>query len=131
MKKAWPWIIVGILAIIALIVIFSKKKNRQKSVEPTSQPSVEGFVAPVATQACPPGYIKKVDGRTGEVTCYIASGEFVGTTLEESECACEHDPQIQEKIASYNQMPDFGFPWSSLKPQLKAQLLEECSCIKL
>ena len=114
MKKAWPWIILGVLAIVVLIVIFSKSK---KSSGDNSTHSA-GLFTP------------NTDGTTGGFELIDEISSSPAGTIEMSVCSCEQDPQIQEKLVQYNSNV---FPFNSPKTRdaLKKQVLTECPCVDI
>jgi len=120
MKKSLIFIIIGLVVILGILWYMNRKKT--KSVEPgttldsgSTTPTITGSVS---------------NAGTGTFQGIPVSGTFTATTTMHKMCVCEQDPQVQDAIANYNAMPG-GFPFTQLKPQLKAQILDMCPCVNL
>ena len=119
MKKAIPFIIIGLVLILGIILYVKNKKAKeaQRAADDLNTAPGSSTVNPINSFGSKPIL------NNASLSSTLNSGTISRT------CGCESDATVQEQIATYNSMPN-AFPFNNVKPQMKAQILENCPCVK-
>jgi len=114
MKKALPWIIVGVVIIVIILFLVKRKKQRTSSAVLTPEPLDNRIT--VSPPVAPTGL--------SEMAPPVSSGGSVDIGFSSVRCECERDPNVQRLLSEYNSATNM-FSKAAFKNMIEA----ECPCL--